>query len=101
MRITEQQKKEIIENVSAVFGSSSKILLFGSRVDDTKKGGDIDLLVECPGNSDDPYTRMVKAVSLIQRAIGDQKIDMIISDDISIDQRPVVKEALRTGVRLW
>ena len=41
-KIRELIKKEVIDHL----GSDVVIRLFGSRVDDTKKGGDIDLLIE-------------------------------------------------------
>ncbi|WP_301102374.1 hypothetical protein [Propionivibrio sp.] len=46
MRLTEQQRSVIRATVSEVFGASAEVWLFGSRVDDTKRGGNIDLLIE-------------------------------------------------------
>ena len=43
MRITEQEKKAIIDAVKSV-DMNDQVWLFGSRVDDSKKGGDIDIL---------------------------------------------------------
>jgi len=45
MRITEQEKNVIIDAVSST-DPNAKVWLFGSRVDDSKKGGDIDILRE-------------------------------------------------------
>lgn len=44
MRIQTEEKRAIIEAV-AKFDEEASIYLFGSRVDDTKRGGDIDILV--------------------------------------------------------
>ena len=44
MRLTEFEVDAIKECIYQ-FDPDAKIILFGSRVDDTKKGGDIDLLV--------------------------------------------------------
>ena len=45
MRI-EQKDKNIIKNSILKYIPDAKIKLFGSRVDDTKKGGGIDIFVE-------------------------------------------------------
>ena len=44
MRITEQERDIIIETVQTVAPNAS-VYLYGSRTDDRKRGGDIDLLV--------------------------------------------------------
>lgn len=36
----------IVDAVKETFGPDAKIWLFGSRVDETKRGGDIDLLIK-------------------------------------------------------
>ncbi len=43
MRLSDFEIKSIKEVAKKNFGESVKITLFGSRVDDTKRGGDIDL----------------------------------------------------------
>lgn len=45
MRITEQQKQNIRQVVATLVEGDARVILFGSRVDDTQKGGDIDLLI--------------------------------------------------------
>jgi isopentenyl diphosphate isomerase/L-lactate dehydrogenase-like FMN-dependent dehydrogenase len=42
----------------------------------------------------------IKAVVKIQMALGDQKIEMVVTADPYLDSRPVVREALRNGVEL-
>ena len=46
MRLTEAQVKAIQDNFFVSFMEGDKIWLFGSRVDDFKKGGDIDLYIK-------------------------------------------------------
>jgi predicted nucleotidyltransferase len=57
---------------------SAKVWLFGSRADDTKKGGDIDIAVLSP-----KIDRLGKMGIRrdITDALGDQKIDIVISAD--------------------
>jgi len=46
MRLTEQQVSTIIGTAQAVAGANSSVWLYGSRLDDLRRGGDIDLMVE-------------------------------------------------------
>jgi predicted nucleotidyltransferase len=45
MRLTQQQLSVIRSPVAETFGESASVWLFGSRVGDNKRGGDVDLLV--------------------------------------------------------
>jgi len=46
MRLTPAQIADIKSATAAVLGEGVRVTLFGSRVDDQKKGGDVDLYVE-------------------------------------------------------
>lgn len=46
MRITETERRVLRDAAREAFGADSTVFLFGSRVDDSRRGGDIDLLVE-------------------------------------------------------
>lgn len=46
MRLSEQQHAIIRATVTESFGADADVWLFESRVDDTQRGGDIDLLIE-------------------------------------------------------
>ena len=46
MRISPQQIATIIHTARSVVGQDAQVWLFGSRLDDNRKGGDIDLLIE-------------------------------------------------------
>jgi hypothetical protein len=47
MRLSTDQIQAIYQAATTAFGQGTSVWLFGSRVDDAKRGGDIDLLV-CP-----------------------------------------------------
>lgn len=46
MRITPQQISTIVQTTRSIAGVNAQVWLFGSRLDDSRKGGDIDLLIE-------------------------------------------------------
>lgn len=46
MRLTADQVLTIIDTVRGIVGKDAHVSLFGSRLDDTRRGGDVDLLVE-------------------------------------------------------
>jgi len=103
LRLTEWEKTVLTTTLHCFFGKDAIITLFGSRVDDTKKGGDIDILVEV----DMPYEKMfrnkLRAISDIQLKMGDRKIDLVTFSPASagIQLLPaIVAEAKNTGVRL-
>jgi predicted nucleotidyltransferase len=100
MRLSEKSANEVRDAVRAAFPGQPRVILFGSRVSDDRRGGDIDLLVI----SDLPQVTMeaarIKAIVKMQMALGDQKIDVVVTADPVRDSRPVVREALRNGIEL-
>jgi predicted nucleotidyltransferase len=98
MRLTKQEIISIKETFTEVFGDG-KIYLFGSRVDDNLKGGDIDLYIrlEYSLNVKERLSKKSKFRIKLEDKIGEQKIDIIISKDIDSS---IEKEAIKTGVIL-
>ena len=94
MRLSQFEIKNIIRINQSVFGSDVKVYLFGSRVDDNKKGGDIDLFIEYDGV--DKFEKKIVFLSKLQDIIGEQKIDIIFS---SASERLIEVEG-KKGVEL-
>ncbi|MEY3288821.1 MAG: hypothetical protein RLZZ419_1063 [Pseudomonadota bacterium] len=46
MRLTDFQRQSICESAKSNFGTDTQVWLFGSRVDDHAKDGEIDLYIE-------------------------------------------------------
>ena len=46
MRLTPTQHQQILQATRLNFGANANVWLFGSRVDDSRRGGDVDLYVE-------------------------------------------------------
>ncbi len=45
MRISAKEKEIIVQEAWNEFGKEARVILFGSRVNDQARGGDIDLMV--------------------------------------------------------
>ena len=99
MRLHPDDKTAILLTTKEVFGADATVRLFGSRVDDSKRGGDIDLYVEVPGHLDDGFSKELELNSVLQSRIGEQKIDIVArgSED---EIKPIHQAALSTGVKL-
>jgi uncharacterized protein len=100
MRLTNNQTTTIKNTVAEVFGSETQVFLFGSRVDDTRRGGDIDLLVVSNLTEKEIFDRKIKMLSHLSLKLGEQKIDVITTANANRDQRLIVKEALEKGIKL-
>lgn len=80
-----------------VFGPGTRIFLFGSRLDDSPRGGDIDLYVET-----ETTTRLQDKISFIvnlKMKMDDQKIDVVVNDSGNKD-RKIFNIAKQTGIEL-
>ena len=100
MRLREFEVKTIKDAVSKNFGTNSRVSLFGSRTDDSKKGGDIDLLVETDLPAGEYLVKKIKTLTEIKMKLGGQKIDMIITDKATGDERLITAAALNTKKEL-
>lgn len=95
MRLSEFEIKAIVESFYSNF-KIGNIYLFGSRADDTQKGGDIDLYID----TQDSHNLLEKKLQMlrdIKSKIGEQKIDVIISSD---KKKAIEVEALNKGIKL-
>lgn len=99
MRLTPDQQAAIRAVASEVFGASAGVWLFGSRAHDSKKGGDIDLLI-CPSlqETDKLFDRKIRFLAQLERHVGERKIDVVI--EMPNDTRPIVAIAHATGVQI-
>lgn len=80
MRLTQEQQQQISRILKQHFGAKSRIWLFGSRVDDAARGGDIDLYIE--PEVQDPtgiVNGRINAMVDMHLSLGDQKIDLVIN----------------------
>jgi predicted nucleotidyltransferase len=95
MRITENEKNVIIDAVKSA-DPDAKVWLFGSRVDDNKKGGDIDIAIYSEKVSKD-VMKEIQVRRFICNRIGEQKIDIVTSSD---GREAFFRLAVEEGVEL-
>jgi predicted nucleotidyltransferase len=101
MRLTEQQHTIIRSLVTEVFGARAQVWLFGSRVDDNKRGGDIDLLIETDQVDVNALTRAeISFLTKLQMKLGEQKIDVLLDYPSRKTHPPIFSIAKKTGVLL-
>jgi len=86
----------------AVLPEGSRVLLFGSRTDDSRRGGDIDLLVEPPAPMDAPaqVELRTRLAALLSRLIGERRVDILVCAATQPDDRLIVAEARRHAIEL-
>jgi predicted nucleotidyltransferase len=100
MRLNNNEINEIKAVTHSVFGVNALVTLFGSRIDDTEKGGDIDLLINCNKtiSRDELYELKLKFLTQLKKRIGDQKIDVLI--DGGQQNNTVFKTVANEGILL-
>ncbi|ADC72297.1 DNA polymerase beta domain protein region [Thioalkalivibrio sp. K90mix] len=99
MRLSEHQRQTIETIAHELFGDCT-VYLFGSRVDDSARGGDIDLLVETPHRVPNRAAMAARFSGRLQMALGDQRIDVLVLDPDTRHQ-PIHDKAREQGVALW
>ena len=80
MRLTEFEIESIRKLAHRHFGSNVQVFLFGSRTNNQKRGGDIDLFVR---NTDIAHLKIRTKINFITDLIlliGEQKIDVVLND---------------------
>lgn len=75
----------------------AKIILFGSRVDDTKKGGDIDIFIETKQQVS--LKQQIKILTDLQMCGITRKVDIIIKTPTTKDQ-PIFHTIYDNGIVL-
>jgi len=98
MRLSQQYIDIIINIARHQFGSDASVWLFGSRLDDARRGGDIDLLVEVRHPVENKPREAARFAAAIQWRLGDQKIDVIIDD--GSHHQPIHDVARQNGKEL-
>ena len=99
MRLTSTHVEMIRNTAQAVLGDIVRVTLFGSRVDDHAKGGDVDLMVEVEGVVEEPALLGARVASRVSRAMNGRRVDVILKAP-NLKSQAIHELATRTGVVL-
>lgn len=104
MRLSHRQQQLLRDTLRRRFGAGARLWLFGSRLDDQVRGGDVDLLVECADA--DPARLVDSKLAFLADlhatlAFEGERIDVVLySPTLHRTLLPVQREALTRGVEL-
>jgi predicted nucleotidyltransferase len=76
MRLTQQQR-HLIRKCVAICDPAADVLLFGSRLHNQRRGGDIDLLIR---SSKIDFKARLRLKLALMDALGPQKIDIAVDN---------------------
>jgi predicted nucleotidyltransferase len=96
MRLTNQQAKDIARLAHQMAGETARVRLFGSRLDDDAKGGDIDLLLEIPEPVTDPALVAARFAAQVTRLMRGRKVDVLLAAP-NLERLPIHEVALSEG----
>lgn len=99
MRIPPNYLTTIKDTAAKVFGARATVWLFGSRLDDAAKGGDVDLLIKLESPTANKAVLAAQYNALLQIKLGLQKFDILVIDP-STPLKQIHQQALSKGVKL-
>ncbi|MDO9372489.1 MAG: nucleotidyltransferase domain-containing protein [Gammaproteobacteria bacterium] len=97
MRLSDHIRREIKLAAQCYF-KQAPVYLFGSRRDDSRRGGDIDLYIETVMSDSEVAQAKIKMMAQLYRRIGERKIDIVVNNGGAA--LPIFQRARREGVPL-
>jgi predicted nucleotidyltransferase len=79
VRLTTEQIDIIRQAVRQGVGENVSVRLFGSRLNDDARGGDIDLLLQIPHPVDNPALLSARIAARLIRALGGRHVDVVLT----------------------
>jgi len=99
MRISQEQSGAIGRLPREVAGERACVRLFGSRLDEQAKGGDVDLFLKLPSPVENPALTAARMSARVSRLFRGRRVDVLIAVP-NLEQLPIHELARRQGVLL-
>ena len=99
MRLTPHQIAVIRQSSALLAGSSARVWLFGSRVHDDARGGDVDLMLELDITVEEPALLSAKLATQVSKSMYGRKVDVLIKAP-NLQHLPIHALALAEGIQL-
>jgi predicted nucleotidyltransferase len=99
MRLSTEERLALKAHFLHELGADCEVLLFGSRVDDSQRGGDVDLLVRSPRPLQGRAWLAARLAARAERLLNGRRVDVLLIDPGTLIE-PVHTAALATGVAL-
>jgi predicted nucleotidyltransferase len=103
MRLTPAQIDVLRRTAARRFGAGAGLWVFGSRVRDELRGGDVDLYIESPdADADRLITCRLRFLADLHDTpeFEGERIDVVVNSPLNRDQLPIHRIARAEGIRL-
>ena len=79
MRLTDEEVQSVRRLAQEVGGQRSRVRVFGSRLDDAARGGDLDIMLELPEPVANPALMAAQMSAQVSRVMHGRKVDVLLS----------------------
>lgn len=102
MRLSSSERTSICTIAKSFCTETASLYLYGSRTDDTARGGDIDLILLVSSKHEQKIIddKIHYLLSTIKQAIGDQHIDLSICTRKQIEESPFLQMVFSKAILL-
>jgi uncharacterized protein len=99
MRLLPDQVSAIRTSTAQLAGPNARVWLFGSRVNDHERGGDVDLLLEVDTPVAEPALLSAQLAARVSKSMQGRKVDVLIKAP-NLMRLPIHGVALEQGILL-
>ena len=96
MRLTDHQARSIRQLALEVAGTHARVRVFGSRLEDTARGGDVDLMLELPEPVANPALVAAQFSAKVIRLMHGRRVDVLLTAP-NLKRLPIHDMAFKEG----